>query len=136
MNVTEYIENTKKEVQETRRLDNIYSKREYKLLIDNKDLIEKLPYDISYLNSGGKKLYFQAYCSSDENVKSLIAEIRKILGIKRSEKVLNPITGKITYITENEIFKVSVFGGSVPDNCKLIEEESTYTSTRYTMKCI
>ena len=136
MNVAEYIETDKKEVKEARRLDNIDSKREYKLLIDNKDLIEKLPYDISYLNSGDKKLYFTAYCSSDENVKSLIAEIREILGIKRSEKVLNPITGKITYITENEIFKVSVYGGSVPDNCKLIEEESTYTSTRYTMKCI
>ena len=135
MNVAEYIETDKKEVKEARRLDNIDSKREYKLLIDNKDLIEKLPYDISYLNSGDKKLYFTAYCSSDENVKSLIAEIREILGIKRSEKVLNPITGKITYITENEIFKVSVFGGSVPDNCNLIEEESTYTSTRYTMKC-
>ena len=92
-------------------------------------IINQLPDELSH--SGN--LYFTATLTEEYDVRRVCAEVRRILDVKQSDKVLDSSTGKISYITEGKGIRVKVFGGRVPLNCTVTPVSNSYVS--YVMEC-
>lgn len=92
-------------------------------------VIKELPEELSYVCG----LYFTAYLDNDEDVRRVCADVRKVLGVKTSDKELERVTGKISYVTEGRGIKVKVYGGDLPSNCTLIKKSNSYIT--YEMEC-
>ena len=92
-------------------------------------IINQLPDELSH--SGN--LYFTATLTEEYDVRRVCAEVRRILDVKESEKILDSHTGKMSYITEGKGIRVKVFGGRVPLNCTVTPVSNSYVS--YVMEC-
>lgn len=97
------------------------------------DLLARMPDELSYAGITEGKIHMTAYGSSDDAVRDLIARIRSVLGVSRSEKELADYNGTISYITQNDTVHTKVMGGTLPANCTLVPEAHSYIT--YTMSC-
>ena len=92
-------------------------------------IINQLPDELSH--SGN--LYFTATLTEEYDVRRVCSEVRRILDVKESEKILDSSTGKMSYITEGKGIRVKVFGGRVPLNCTVTPVSNSYVS--YEIRC-
>ena len=92
-------------------------------------IINQLPDELSH--SGN--LYFTATLTEEYDVRRVCSEVRRILDVKESEKILDSSTGKMSYITEGKGIRVKVFGGRVPLNCTVTPVSHSYVS--YEIRC-
>ncbi len=130
MITAEYIKRQKKE----RRKSSTQFRLRLELLAEHQETLDRLPKELSLSLGGYSKvhpIYLTAYLGNDEDVKRVTAEIRAVLGVKESVKQLSD--DHMSYTTENDVIRTTVYGGDIPTNCRLIPESHSYIT--YTMEC-
>ena len=130
MNVTGTIKDWKRNQRDQSQI----LKQRISIVQERADILEKLPDALSYsrLNTYESEVVLEAFLSSDEEVKKLIAEIREVLSVKESTKEFNG-TSNVNYITKCKGIVTIVHGGDLPEGCKLIPESHSYIT--FTMEC-
>ncbi len=96
--------------------------------------LDELPDVLSYVSYYQSKIQYTGFLGGrpDAEVREVNAEVRRILGVPRSEKTMGS-DGELVWITETDDIKVVVYGGTIPDNCRLVSKTNTYTT--YEMVC-
>ena len=118
-----------KRIQKQRLENELKSRSQIRKFEELAPIIDQLPDELSH----NYDLFFYAILTEEKDVRRVCAEVRKILGVTRSEKSLDRQTGKISYITEGKGIQVKIFGGDLPSNCTLIPESHSYIT--YKMEC-
>lgn len=116
-----------------RKASTVRFKEQSAILTSAAALLAQLPEELSYEGIRDGQISLTAYCTTDDAVRELIAQIRVVLDVKKSDKELELYSGTITYITQNDVIRTKVMGGAIPANCQLIPESHSYLS--YTMTC-
>ena len=102
-------------------------------LENNRELLESLPNDFTVDVSWTGQVILFAYTTTPEHAKHLAAVARAALHQRVSTKGVQPSTGQMEYTVENEAIRITVTGGEIPVNCRLIEVPHIYKTFR--MEC-
>ncbi len=133
-----------KELRKARRVAGRNFTESVAALKEHAEFLDGMPAQLSYgsysyastLPNGDVlpgKFHYTAFTRTPQDARDLAAAVRAYLRVKKSEKVLDTLDGSMSYVTQNSIVWVKVFGGEIPRNCTLIPESHSYLS--YSMKC-